>query len=82
MVTLSVGDSVALTAAVTGAAEQTVAWSLREGDAAGSVTENGVYTAPAAPGTYHVVATSVADPTRSAEVTVVVQAGDATGVIQ
>ncbi len=41
-----------------------VTWSLLEGDTAGTITVDGVYTA-ASVGTYHVVATSQADPTKS-----------------
>jgi hypothetical protein len=50
----------------------TVTWSVTE-SGGGSVTATGVYTAPATPGTYHVVATSDEDKTKtaSAEVTVV-----------
>ncbi|MBJ6762485.1 M4 family metallopeptidase [Myxococcaceae bacterium JPH2] len=51
-------------------------WSLQEGPAAGSISATGVYTAPSATGTFHVVATSVEDPTRSASATVRVYTGD------
>ena len=37
---------------------QGVTWSVQEGAAGGSVTATGLYTAPAAAGTYHVLATS------------------------
>ena len=49
-----------------------VTWSLGEGAAGGSISASGLYTAPAAPGTYHVVATSQSDAskTRTATVTV------------
>src|SRR5205807_2442744 len=40
-------------------------WSLAEA-AGGSVDANGLYTAPRGPGTFHVIATSIADPARSA----------------
>lgn len=49
-----------------------VTWSLQEGSAAGTITSGGVYTA-STPGTYHVLATSVADPTKSATMTVTAQ---------
>ncbi|HVP60691.1 MAG TPA: hypothetical protein VMT11_09035 [Myxococcaceae bacterium] len=42
----------------------TVTWSVQE-SGGGAVDASGRYTAPAAPGTYHVVATSTADPSRS-----------------
>jgi hypothetical protein len=35
-----------------------VTWSLQEGAAAGSITPDGLYTAPGTPGTFHVIATS------------------------
>lgn len=35
-----------------------VTWSLQEGAAAGSITTDGIYTAPSAPGTFHLTATS------------------------
>jgi chitinase len=83
-VTLSVGDKATFTAAVQGSANQTVTWTVQEGanGGGGIVTAAGVYTAPALPGTYHVVATSQADPSRTGVATVIVQAGSATGTIQ
>src|SRR5947209_6260554 len=56
---------------VTGNANTAVSWSV-VGSGHGSVTSNGVYTAPATPGTYTVVATSQADPNKKAQVNVVV----------
>lgn len=61
-----------LSATVTGSSNGAVTWSILEGAAGGTVTTAGVYTAPTAGGTYHVVATSVADPTKSAVATVTV----------
>jgi hypothetical protein len=66
------GGSVSFAAVVTGTAVTTVNWSVQEGAAGGAVTSAGAYTAPAAAGTYHVVATSQADATRSAAATVTV----------
>jgi hypothetical protein len=43
-----------------------VTWSLEEGAAAGSITTNGLYTAPSTPGTFHLVATSSHSPNLSA----------------
>jgi hypothetical protein len=64
--------SVAFSAAVTGTADTRVAWSIEEGAPGGSVSAAGLYTAPAAPGTYHVVATALADATRKAAAPVAV----------
>ncbi len=62
------------TATVTGSTNVVVTWSLQEGAAAGGVSGTGLYTATATPGTYHVIATSVADVTRSDTATVTVVA--------
>ena len=80
--TLSVGDPQTFTAVVQGTANQSVSWSVQEGAAGGSISATGVYTAPGVPGTYHVVATSQADPSKSGSATVIVQAGNAAGTIQ
>lgn len=61
-------------AAVTGSSVAGVTWSVREGSSGGSVTSAGAYTAPAGVGTFHVVATSVADPAKSAFATITVVA--------
>ena len=60
------------TATVTGSANTAVTWSVQEGATGGTITSAGVYTAPANAGTYHVVATSQADTTKSAVAAVVV----------
>ncbi|ABC80982.1 hypothetical protein [Anaeromyxobacter dehalogenans] len=60
------------TATVTGAASGAVTWSVQEGAAGGSITSGGVYTAPNAAGTYHVIATSQASGTASAVAAVTV----------
>jgi glucuronoarabinoxylan endo-1,4-beta-xylanase len=65
------GMTQSFSCAVAGAADTTCAWSLQEA-AGGSVSGAGLYTAPQTPGTYHVVATSNADPTSSATATVTV----------
>lgn len=51
-----------------------VVWSIQEGPAGGTINNEGTYTAPAAPGTYHVMAASQADPNQAASVTVNVTA--------
>jgi Bacterial Ig domain/GDSL-like Lipase/Acylhydrolase family len=62
-----------------GAVDNSCAWSLQEGDAGGSLSPSGaaavVYTAPGQTGTYHVIATSNADSTRSAVATITVADG-------
>lgn len=58
-------------ATVASAIQQAVTWSVQEGTAGGSITVNGLYTAPNQLGSFHVVATSVVDPSKSATATVV-----------
>ncbi len=70
--TLDACGSVTFRASVTGSGNTAVLWSVREGQAGGTVSQAGVYTAPSTAGTFHVVAASVADPARSAEATVAV----------
>ena len=60
-------------AQVTGTADTAVVWTVQEGVSGGAVDATGLYNAPAVAGTFHVVATSHADPTRSASATVTVQ---------
>ncbi|HLL04218.1 MAG TPA: hypothetical protein VK539_26770 [Myxococcaceae bacterium] len=79
-VTLAPGALQAFSAVVTGTQNTSVTWSVQEGGAGGTVTAQGVYTAPAAEGTYHVVARSVDNPSRSATATVTVSAGTAVAV--
>jgi hypothetical protein len=64
-------QSGAVRAAVAGSDDQTVAWTVREGDAGGRFDPGqGIYTAPSRPGIYHLVATSRADPLASAELSI------------
>lgn len=51
-----------------------VIWSVQEGSTGGTVSDTGVYKAPATEGVYHVIATSKADPTKSAKATISVGA--------
>ena len=60
------------TATVSNASNGSVTWSVLE--AGGGTVTNGIYSAPQAAGTYHVVATSVADPTKSVQAAVTVAA--------
>ena len=71
-VVASPGSTVQFVAIVTGTNNVGVAWSILEGAAGGLITQAGLYTAPSVPCTYHVVATSQADPSKSATGTVTV----------
>ncbi len=65
-------SALTFTATVSGSSDTAVAWSVQEGAAGGTISAAGVYTAPSSAGTYHVVATSHADPSRTAVVAVTV----------
>jgi len=64
------GTTVQFAAQVIGQTSQAVAWSVQEGSAGGVVDSTGLYTAPSAAGTFHVVATSQADPRANGTATV------------
>ena len=74
--TVAVGGTQTFTASVVGPANTAVNWSVQEGASGGTITSGGVYTAPSTHGTYHVVATSAYDPTRSAIATVTAASGN------
>lgn len=69
--TVALNETLTFVATVDGASAA-VTWSISEGAVGGTVTPEGVYTAPTLAGTYHVVATSVVDKSKSAESTVTV----------
>ncbi len=69
---VTVGGGQTFTAIVNGTTNRAVTWAVQEGDAGGSITPGGTYTAPLIRGTYHVVVISQADPTKSAVATVTV----------
>jgi hypothetical protein len=70
-VTLSPGEQQRFNAVVTGVADTSVVWSVLEGSAGGMIDQTGLYTAgPNVNASFHVVATSVADPSRSASAVV------------
>jgi len=69
---LAPNASYTFAAVVSGSSGNSVSWSVREGTQGGSITSAGVYTAPSTAGTYHVVATSVLDPTKMDTATVTV----------
>ncbi len=68
--TVLTGAIAQFTASVTGSTNTSVNWTATGG---GTVTDTGLFTAPATPGTSIVKATSVADPTKSAEAIVTVR---------
>jgi len=74
--TLQVGQAQQFTATVSGpTSDRSVTWSVQEGSpAGGTITGSGLYAAPAAAGSYHVVATSRADPSIGAVAPVAVTA--------
>jgi alpha-tubulin suppressor-like RCC1 family protein len=66
---VTAGAKTSFTATVAGSKETRVTWRVREAGG-GTVSSTGEYTAPNAPGTFHVEAKSVADPAKSAAATV------------
>jgi hypothetical protein len=80
------GKGVDFAATVTGAPTSEVTWKVEEGDDAGQIQTRGAYakegaislystyTAPKTPGTYHLVATSTADTSKSASAEITVTA--------
>ncbi len=71
--TMSANGAQTFTATVTGSTNTAVTWSVQEANG-GTITQAGVYTAPSTAGTYHVLATSQADPTKVATIAVTVTA--------
>src|SRR5215813_8355619 len=71
-VSLGVGQMQTFAASVQGTTNASVTWSVKEGFSGGSITNEGVYTAPQTLGAFHVIATSQADSrvTAAAEVDV------------
>jgi hypothetical protein len=80
--TVSIGDHIAFTATVTGLPSSAVTWQVQESETGGTIDPTGHYAAPGGSGTFHVIATSVSDPTISATATIVVQAGSGTVIIR
>ena len=72
--TVPEGGTLTFTANVANGSSLDATFSVQEGTAGGTITSAGVYTAPETVGTFHVVATSVADPTKTATATVTVTA--------
>src|SRR5207237_549417 len=67
---LAPGAKLQLSATISGPADRSVVWQVQEGDSGGRIDGSGLYTAPEAPGTYHVVAASHAVPGASVTATV------------
>lgn len=74
MTTASLSGHVKFTATVTGLSNTAVTWAIREGAMGGTIDESGLYSAPDSSGTFHVVATSSADASKSDSATVSVSA--------
>jgi hypothetical protein len=70
--TLLPNESFAFEAAVIGTSDKGVLWTIDEGTAGGSITPDGIYTAPNSEGTFHIRATSQADPSQVVSATVTV----------
>lgn len=70
-VSVATGASQNFSCSVTGSTNTACTWTVLE-SGGGTITSLGRYTAPTAVGTYHVVATSAADTTKSAQATVYV----------
>ena len=66
------GETQTFTVTVTGATDARVTWELLEGTGAGTLTQEGVYTASPTIGTYHIIARSVEDPSKFGRLEVVV----------
>jgi hypothetical protein len=62
---VQVGHTQQFSAAVTGNSNTAVTWSVQGGSANGTIDANGLYTAPSTAGLFTVVATSVADSSKS-----------------
>jgi acyl-coenzyme A thioesterase PaaI-like protein len=71
---VTVGGTVQFTATVSGTSDTRATWSVTETSSGGAIDSAGLYHAPSSPGTFHVVATSVADGTKTATATVTVTA--------
>lgn len=77
--TVKVGRTLTFTATVTGNSNTDVIWTVSQPNG-GTITAEGLYTAPNAPGTYSITATSDANKKRSATITITVVPLDKTMV--
>jgi alpha-tubulin suppressor-like RCC1 family protein len=78
--TVQVDTTVQFTATVTGSTNTAVTWTVVPASGGGSISSTGLYTAPSSPGTYQVVATSVADTSATAHTSVTVTSGPVVSV--
>jgi len=77
-INLWTGGTQGFQATITGSANQAVTWGVVE-TTGGSISAAGLYTAPATAGSFHVKATSAADPTKSAQAPVTVSVQPSAG---
>ena len=68
------GSKIQFSATVTGSSNQAVTWNIQEGPPAGSIDQTGLYKAPTGVLAAHVVAISVADPSKSSSAVVTTNA--------
>jgi hypothetical protein len=73
-VTLGIPATQSFSATVANSTNSSVLWSVLEGASGGSITSAGIYTAPIHAGSFHVIATSAADSTKSATALITVTA--------
>lgn len=78
--TVQVDGRQTFSATVTGTQDPRLTWRVQEGSAGGTINSEGTYSAPATAGTFHVEATSVADPRAKASVTVTVTKNNSASV--
>jgi hypothetical protein len=69
---IQLGQSFRFSAEVYGTVYTTVNWTLIEDSAGGFISSDGQFTAPSSPGVFHIVGTSVADPSKSGAATITV----------
>jgi hypothetical protein len=78
--TVGPGGTVQFTGTVSGTINTSIVWSVAEASACGAVSQGALYSAPPAENVCHVVATSAADPAKSATATVNVVATPPAGI--
>jgi sugar lactone lactonase YvrE len=75
--TVGFGGTEQFSAIVTGTTNTAVTWTVEEGPSGGMISGSGLYTAPATPGTFHVIATSNASATAFAVAVITVSSAPA-----